>query len=126
MRQLHFIYNKTKKEYLDPYDFGYGECLEDFCDSPVMTGLALLLANSNGEGEGDIYGYCVENIAGRWAGDKIVIQGDFASRKHQGYIHNIESYRNISQQTVAAIAPSVFYLEKKPGQEKLRVRCNQK
>jgi hypothetical protein len=41
-----------------------------------MAGLAILLANSNGRGGGDLRS---DNpIIGSWAGDRIVIAGDYA------------------------------------------------
>jgi hypothetical protein len=41
-----------------------------------MTALAILLANSNNRGGGDLHSE--EGIVGSWAGDRIVIAGDYA------------------------------------------------
>jgi hypothetical protein len=44
----------------------------------TMAGLAILLADGNGRGGGDISEDPVSGIIGRWAGDRIVIAGDYA------------------------------------------------
>jgi hypothetical protein len=44
----------------------------------TMAGLAILLADGNGQGGGDINEDPVSGIVGRWAGDRIVIAGDYA------------------------------------------------
>lgn len=80
MGQYHIIANLDKKEWLHPHDFGCGIKLAEFAfaSEGPMAGLALLLASSNGMGGGDIF---VEDefddIPGRWAGDRIVIAGDY-------------------------------------------------
>jgi hypothetical protein len=35
-------------------------------------------------------------LIGSWAGDRIVIQGDYAEEGDQGYIKDVEDYRDIS------------------------------
>lgn len=101
MGQYHYICNLDKREYLDPHGFGDGLKLMEFGQSAsgVMTGLALLLAVSNGpdgRGGGDWHrwtggpGYegrevtlpenheaLAEHIPGRWGGDRIAIIGDY-------------------------------------------------
>ena len=82
MGQYHYVVNVTKKQYLHPHRFGEGLKLLEFgCNSNgIMLGLALLLARDNGQGGGDL---CIDrnhphaDIPGSWAGDRIVIAGDY-------------------------------------------------
>ena len=78
MGQCYRIVNIDKKEYLNPYVFGDGAKLLEFgsSGSGTMCALACLLANSNNRGGGDLRS---ENpLIGSWAGDRIVIAGDYA------------------------------------------------
>jgi hypothetical protein len=84
--QYHFICNVDKHEYLHPHRFGDGLKLLEFGSSGdgTMLGLAVLLAASNDRGGGDLHipegeraALLNEYIVGRWAGDRIVIVGDY-------------------------------------------------
>lgn len=82
MGQYYVVANLTKKEYLDPHAFGNGVKLMEFGmdGRSVMTGLAVLLASSNGAGGGDLHlpdKSAFADIPGRWAGDRIVVAGDY-------------------------------------------------
>ena len=56
MGQYYVIANITKKEYINPSHLGSGVKLMEFAmdGQSAMTGLAILLASSNGQGGGDI------------------------------------------------------------------------
>lgn len=78
MGQYYKIVNLDKKEWLHPHKFEDGMKLMEFGLSGMgtMSGLAILLADGNGRGGGDLHS---ENpIIGSWAGDRIVIAGDYA------------------------------------------------
>lgn len=77
MGQYHIIVNLTKREILHPHKFNDGLKLLEFGCSPVgaMTALAVLLADSNGRGGGDLRSS--DPIVGSWAGDQIVVTGDY-------------------------------------------------
>lgn len=78
MGQYYKIVNVKKKQYLNPHAFGSGLKLMEFGvdGMSVMAGLAILLADGNGRGGGDLNS---DNpIVGSWAGDNIVIAGDYA------------------------------------------------
>lgn len=82
MGQYYVIANKTKREYIDPHFFGNGVKLMEFsmAGRSTMTGLAVLLASSNGMGGGDLHlspESKFDHIPGRWTGDSIVIAGDY-------------------------------------------------
>jgi len=77
MGQYYMTVNIDKKQYLNPHRFGSGlKLLEFSCDScGLMTGLAILLSNGNGRGGGDLHSD--DPIVGSWAGDRIVVAGDY-------------------------------------------------
>jgi len=78
MGQYYKIVNIKKKQYISPHTFGDGSKLMEFSMSAsgVMAGLAILLADGNGRGGGDLHS--TNDIVGSWAGDNIVIAGDYA------------------------------------------------
>jgi hypothetical protein len=78
MGQYYKIVNVKKKQYLNPHMFGDGMKLMEFGTGGggTMAALAALLADGNGRGGGDLNS---DNpIVGSWAGDNIVIAGDYA------------------------------------------------
>lgn len=79
MGQYHYVVNLTKREFLHPHKFGDGLKLLEFGMSAqgTMTALAVLLSNSPNRGGGDLRSDD-EEWYGRWAGDNIVIAGDYA------------------------------------------------
>lgn len=85
MGQYYKIVNLDKRQYLIPHDFGDGLKLMEFGMSGhgTMTALAILLASGNGRGGGDLSSE--KPIVGSWAGDRIVIAGDYDDAfKHFG------------------------------------------
>lgn len=90
MGQYYQVVNLDKKELLHPHEFTDGLKLLEFGSGGLtMTGLAVLLACSNGRGGGDLHS---ENpIIGSWAGDRVVIMGDYAEP---------DDYPNLTQKTI--------------------------
>jgi hypothetical protein len=82
MGQYYYVVNLDKREYLHPHRLGNGLKLLEFGTSScgTMTALALLLADGNGRGGGDMATDKDPKAEwiGRWAGDRIVIAGDYA------------------------------------------------
>ena len=78
MGQYYRIVNIKKKQYITPHTFGDGAKLMEFSMSAsgVLAGLSILLADGNGRGGGDLHSE--NDIVGSWAGDNIVIAGDYA------------------------------------------------
>jgi len=78
MGQYYKIVNIKKKQYITPHTFGDGAKLMEFSMSAsgVLAGLAILLADGNGRGGGDLHSK--NDIIGSWAGDNIVVAGDYA------------------------------------------------
>lgn len=78
MGQYYYIVNADKGEYLHPHKFGDGLKLMEFGNSRagVLLGLAVLLADGNNRGGGDLRSD--DPVIGSWAGDRIVVAGDYA------------------------------------------------
>lgn len=88
MGQYHLIVNKTRREFLDPHSCGDGLKLMEFGCSGMgtMTALTLLLAAHDGRGGGD---FQMEDspVTGSWAGDEIVIAGDYGESRGEPGSH---------------------------------------
>lgn len=75
MGQYFYIVNLDRREYLDPLNLGGGMKLWEIAANPCLNVLAFLLRQSSSGGGGDIQKSYVH--AGRWAGDRIAIVGDY-------------------------------------------------
>lgn len=97
MGQYHKVYNLDKKEYIHAHDIDLGLKLMEQCGFEGSTADAvwLLLANSNGRGGGDARHH---DMIGRWAGDRLVVQGDYAESTDTAFLteEEIDEYVNIS------------------------------
>lgn len=97
MGQYHVVYNTTKKEYVHAHRIDNGLKLVEQVGwmGSTSTALFLLLANSNGRGGGDAPDH---HMIGRWAGDRIVIQGDYAEPGDQAFIseRRLKNFTDIS------------------------------
>ncbi len=115
MGQYYLIVNLDKKQYLHPHKCGDGLKLLEFCCSAngTLTALAILLADGNNRGGGDLRSN--HPIIGSWAGDRIVIAGDYAdegkftpdpARNLYGVAH--DEYQDISRQALRAMADDSY------------------
>jgi len=98
MGQYHKVYNLDKKERIHPHSIDNGLKLYEQVGHIGSTATALfaLLANSNGRGGGD---FPEHPMIGRWAGDRILIQGDYADSNDQAAIDpdELEEFSDISK-----------------------------
>lgn len=110
MGQYYIIVNLDKKQYLRPTAFGDGLKLMEFGASSAgtMLALAVLLASGNGRGGGDLH--CPEDtpLVGSWAGDRIVITGDYADNGLYGvqgnlFFHAPKHFEDISDSIIKII-----------------------
>jgi len=93
MGQYHTLYNVDKKEKVEA--FGGYKLLEQIGYSKsTSTALFLLIANSNGRGGGDVEKH---PLVGSWAGDRIVVQGDYAEEGDQAFIADIDVYKDVTE-----------------------------
>ena len=99
MGQYHEVYNLDKKERIYPHAIGNGLKLYEQVGHIGSTATALfaLLANSNGRGGGD---FPEHPMIGRWAGDRILIQGDYAEPSDQAAQPEgeLEAFTDISKE----------------------------
>ena len=124
MGQYHTIYNVTKKEC---FYIGMSKLLEKSFDPLCSTALMLLVCNSNGRGGGDLYvratkfnektftpiyskkdqalQKAIDKVSGRWAGDQIVIQGDYAEPTDPAFITDdqLKSFKDITKLLLSAL-----------------------
>lgn len=75
MGQYFILLNLDKKEYIHPHRLGCGAKLWEIAVNKISAVFAFLLRQSSEGGGGDIQ-KDYKN-AGRWAGDRIVVVGDY-------------------------------------------------
>ena len=104
MGQYHTVYNIDKKEYIHAHRIDNGAKLMEQVGwrRSTSTALFLLLANSNGRGGGDARPH---ELIGRWAGDRILVQGDYAAPGDPAYLSDrrVAKFTDISKQVLAML-----------------------
>jgi hypothetical protein len=110
MGQYFKAVNIDKREVVCPWCIGGGAKLWEWAANTQGSIFTLLLRRSDEGGGGDFYGYhkgcgeggpitCpLESLVGRWAGDRVVLVGDYDSSK---LYQDAEGFRNISGDLVA-------------------------
>ena len=113
MGQYFHPVNLDKKEYLHPHKFDDGLKLLEFgCSADgTMTALAILLRRSSEGGGGDIH--TQSDLIGSWAGDRIVIIGDYDD---SGLYQMLESkYKDISEGILKVMKKEGIVRDKNSG-----------
>ena len=95
MGQYFRIVNQDKEEYLNPWEAGTGAKLWEICANNLGRILPFLLRKSNEGGGGDIQKDY--ETAGRWAGDRVVVVGDY---DESGLYQETERYTDITRKSV--------------------------
>jgi len=80
MGQYFYAVNETKKEYISAWDIGGVAKLWEWCANKWAAIFPYLLRKSNERGGGDIE-IPDPKYAGRWAGDKVYLVGDYDESK---------------------------------------------
>ena len=118
MGQYYKVVNTTKGQYLDPHTFGSGAKLMEFSSDgmSIMQGLAILLADGNNRGGGDLYS---DNpLIGSWAGDSVIVTGDYAdegkfvpvkNRKENLYKYAHDNYEDISEEVICCLCEDSWW-----------------
>lgn len=105
MGQYHEVFNLDKQERIHPHAIDNGLKLYEQVGhiSSTSTALFALLANSNGRGGGD---FPKHPLIGSWAGDRILIQGDYAEPGDKGFTDaaKLESFTDISEQVAEMLS----------------------
>jgi hypothetical protein len=121
MGQYYKVVNTTKGEFLNPHAFGSGLKLMEFTSDgmSVMQGLGVLLADGNGRGGGDLNSD--SPLIGSWAGDKVIIAGDYADEgkflpkknsKETLYNYAEVNYVDISNDVIRVLCKDNWWKEK--------------
>ena len=109
MGQYFKAVNEDKKEVVCPWCLGGGAKLWEWAANPYGAIFTLLLRKSDEGGGGDFYGYhkgcdeggpirCpVSSIAGRWAGDRVMLVGDYDG---SDIWKRLPQYQNITRELV--------------------------
>lgn len=94
MGQYHKVYNIDKKQFIHPHKIDNGLKLVEQIGFIRSTSTALFLLLSNTDGDGDSIN--MHPMIGKWAGDRVVVQGDYADEKTPSFIENTDDYVDIS------------------------------
>lgn len=94
MGQYHTLYNLDKKEKVESFS-GFKLLEQIGYPKSTSTALFLLIANSNGRGGGDVEDH---PLVGSWAGDRVVVQGDYAEEGDPAFIADVDSYKDVSSE----------------------------
>lgn len=124
MGQYHWPVNIDKQEYLYPHTLGSGlKMVECIWNTGVPAALITLLACSHMRGGGDVKfeDYARVRIAGRWAGDRIIMLGDYTEpgdpgtdalwqeATEQGYEHPLQYVENRFTDISVAVREALMY-----------------
>lgn len=118
MGQYYLIVNLDKKQFLHPHRCGDGLKLLEFgCSANgTLTALAVLLADGNNRGGGDLRSH--HPVIGSWAGDRIVVTGDYADEGKftSDPARNLfcvakDEYQDLSRQALRAMADDSYLAE---------------
>ena len=124
MRQCYKIVNLDKMQYIDPNDFNEGEKLLEFsCNiRGTLTALSLLLSDGCGRGGGDLY--TDKTVVGSWAGDRIVVTGDYADKGKFTSVKDRNVYQLIQKGAFLNISKLIIDAMKDDGCLKQRLEIN--
>ena len=89
--------NTDKHEYVCPWCIGCTAKLWEWAANPHGSIFTLLLRKSDHGGGGDCQCFDTSAVAGRWAGDRVCLIGDYDSSR---LYEEMKSYRNISREVV--------------------------
>lgn len=76
MGQYCLLVNEDRQEYISPHQVGCGAKLWEICANDLPRVLPYLLYQSSRHGGGDPFNQSTDHL-GRWAGDRIVVVGDY-------------------------------------------------
>lgn len=120
MGQYYKIVNLDKQEYLHGHKMDSGIKLMELGGTPAMA-LLVLCADGNGRGGGDFGDRSPNSVAGRWAGDRIVVAGDYADKgRHipasMRDAHDDENLYDVAEEHFADISELVMESFRRAGE----------
>jgi len=115
MGQYYKIVNIDKQEYISPSDFGSGVKLMEFAypgkPSMALSALAILLADGNNRGGGDLRSD--NSVIGSWKYDRIAVAGDYADPhpecQEKNFYFDADKWENISDQVWSAMLDDSYF-----------------
>lgn len=107
MGQYHILVNLDKKEVVSPEGLGLGlkQYEHTACEGSLSDAMYLLVMSSPANGGGDFP--LVENISGRWCGDRVVVVGDYTTQESAPEIPYAETIYQIANETYKNITPDI-------------------
>jgi len=114
MGQYYYLVNLDKKEYVSPWDIeGVGK-LREWATKKHVAAIPLLLGYSTswGGGDPDWDDEEIKEVAGRWAGDRVAMIGDYYERKEDTRKLDLPEWDEIEKDFVN-ISPIVLRAMKK-------------
>lgn len=99
MGQYHLAVNHDRREYACPWCLGGTAKLWEWCAQPIAAIFPYLLRKSSGTGGGDVADPEHAEYAGRWAGDRVELVGDYD--ESGDFQRAFAEYTNISPQLAA-------------------------
>jgi len=91
MGQYFLLASISKREFVDPHKIGYGLKLWEWCANRQCGVIPFLMAMGDDDGGA---------LRGRWAGDKVVLIGDYDESKLYNEVR--ETYTEISEWLIEA------------------------
>lgn len=96
MGQYHKLVNLDKKEFVNPYDLGFGakQYEQTGVEASIPDAIYLLVMSSPNRGGGD---WPLTDVSGRWCGDRVVVLGDYTEDSDiPNYPNASKIYREVS------------------------------
>jgi len=117
MGQYYKIVNIDKQEFISPSDFGSGVKLMEFAypgkPSMALSALAILLADGNNRGGGDLRSD--NSVIGSWKYDRIAVVGDYADPhpecQDENFYFDADKWKNISDQVWCAMLDDSYFAQ---------------
>jgi hypothetical protein len=108
MGQYHSLYNLDKQEVLHPHDIGLGAKQREHTGhlASLSDMMYILTTCSPMRGGGDFYAEVMKDFIGRWAGDRVVVVGDYSE---QGDIPNYDMSQLKDFKDIDGMARSFIY-----------------
>lgn len=127
MGQYHKLVNLDKREVVEPHGLGLGakQYEQTACEASLSDAMYLLVMTSPASGSGD---WPLTALSGRWAGDRVVVLGDYTEDgslpafENAGSLYkNSENWSDITTQVRDAFSEifRVKYSEKDYGNFKM-------
>lgn len=106
MGQYHRLVNIDKREWVDPHGLGLGSKQYEHtgCDASLADAMYVLVMTSPAEGGGD---FPFTEISGRWAGDRVLIVGDYTKADAVPGFAGADAIYELAQAQYGDITPLV-------------------